>query len=614
MRVALEPGRESERAQRAGHHARRSSTSRSSRSSVALGCPVRAVAPLRRLRRSAADHAGAGTGARALARRDAPQPAAPTRRSRRTADHRAGAAHAQAARPPCSAAPRVATPGRARPWRAPDACVAARRPPRRRRARAPRSRPSRASRTLRRRAAAARRRAAPAARSGEPQRARRARLRRQRQPQVDSRSADRQRRRRWPRRSRRPASARRRRSPGEPRARPHAPLEDGRGAPARPIPRRRRQTSPTLQARLREAEASAMPTRWSTRCRAGAAGDARHLAVAAAVGACSAKQQAAVVGRRAPKRREPAAGTAPAPQAARARASRRRVSAAGDSPWSTPSTAAGQPRPTTCASRRRPFRELDVNDAPKPRDVSVEELIDLEQQAEFFVVLGQDEAAIDLLMGHLRSTGGISPLPYLKLLEIYRRRGDREPTSASASASTSRFNAYAPDWDSDLQHGRSLDDYPDVMQRLQDAWPTPPHAMDGSRRCCSGAGGGDAAFDLPAYRELLFLYSMARDLLEHDGIADRRRRAAAARWRRARPSRRAARYRRWLAPIRRSSDRSASTSTSSRRVTSRPSSRGRRRRASRGALRRRDSPVRLTHRVELIDRRPRRAEQQAGKR
>ena len=33
-----------------------------------------------------------------------------------------------------------------------------------------------------------------------------------------------------------------------------------------------------------------------------------------------------------------------------------------------------------------------------PRDVSVEELIDLEQQAEFFVVLGQDEAAIDLLM------------------------------------------------------------------------------------------------------------------------------------------------------------------------------------------------------------------------
>ncbi|MCU0774585.1 MAG: hypothetical protein MUC74_08750, partial [Ideonella sp.] len=60
------------------------------------------------------------------------------------------------------------------------------------------------------------------------------------------------------------------------------------------------------------------------------------------------------------------------------------------------------------------------------REVTVEELIDLEQQADFFIVLGQDEAAIDVLMGHLRSTGGASPLPYLKLLEIYRRRGDRE--------------------------------------------------------------------------------------------------------------------------------------------------------------------------------------------
>ena len=59
------------------------------------------------------------------------------------------------------------------------------------------------------------------------------------------------------------------------------------------------------------------------------------------------------------------------------------------------------------------------------RDVSIEELIDLEQQAEFFIVLGQDEAAVDLLVDHLRSTGGGSPLPYLKLLEIYSRTEDR---------------------------------------------------------------------------------------------------------------------------------------------------------------------------------------------
>jgi hypothetical protein len=58
-------------------------------------------------------------------------------------------------------------------------------------------------------------------------------------------------------------------------------------------------------------------------------------------------------------------------------------------------------------------------------EMAVEELIDLEQQAEFFVVLGQDEAAIDLLNGHIDSSGDASPLPYLKLLEIHRRRGKR---------------------------------------------------------------------------------------------------------------------------------------------------------------------------------------------
>ena len=56
---------------------------------------------------------------------------------------------------------------------------------------------------------------------------------------------------------------------------------------------------------------------------------------------------------------------------------------------------------------------------------SMEELIDLEQQAEFYVVLGQDEAAIALLTAHLSEIGAASPLPFLQLLEIHQRRGDR---------------------------------------------------------------------------------------------------------------------------------------------------------------------------------------------
>lgn len=149
---------------------------------------------------------------------------------------------------------------------------------------------------------------------------------------------------------------------------------------------------------------------------------------------------------------------------------------------------------------------------PEPRrDLSVEELIDLEQQAEFFIVLGQDEAAIDLLMGHVRNTGGISPLPYLKLLEIYRRRGERSAYERIRERFNRRFNAYAPDWEADLLHGKSLEDYPGTMVKLEGLWGMPQRVMETLDAMLFRRDESEAAYDLPAYRELLFLYSVARD-------------------------------------------------------------------------------------------------------
>jgi hypothetical protein len=150
-----------------------------------------------------------------------------------------------------------------------------------------------------------------------------------------------------------------------------------------------------------------------------------------------------------------------------------------------------------------------------PRDVSIEELIDLEQQAEFFIVLGQEDSAIDLLVEHLRSTGGGSPLPYLKLLEIYGRRGDREAYERTRSRFNHRFNAYAPEWGSDLARGRTLEDYPEVLPRLQQVWPQPLDAMAELEALLFRKSRGEL-FELPAYREVLFLYALARDLLDRE--------------------------------------------------------------------------------------------------
>lgn len=156
-------------------------------------------------------------------------------------------------------------------------------------------------------------------------------------------------------------------------------------------------------------------------------------------------------------------------------------------------------------------------DASATREVSVEELLDLEQQAEFFIALGQEDAAVELLMSHLRSTGGMSPLPYTKLLEIYRRRDDRDAFERIRARFNRRFNAYAPDWDDGPMSGRVLEDYPEVMAHLQALWPTPLDAMATLEAMLFRRDDASELFDLPAYKDVLLLYSLARDLWQQGG-------------------------------------------------------------------------------------------------
>ena len=65
-----------------------------------------------------------------------------------------------------------------------------------------------------------------------------------------------------------------------------------------------------------------------------------------------------------------------------------------------------EPPPTWEPAAAKPLSLAAEHDPGCATDV--DELIDLEQQAEFFLVLGEEESAIDLLMSHLRSSGGTS--------------------------------------------------------------------------------------------------------------------------------------------------------------------------------------------------------------
>jgi pilus assembly protein FimV len=168
--------------------------------------------------------------------------------------------------------------------------------------------------------------------------------------------------------------------------------------------------------------------------------------------------------------------------------------------------------PTVAAPMAVTIPPLSKQEDESRRAVSVDEQIDLEQQADFFIALGHDESAIDLLMAHLRSTGGGTPLPFLKLLEIHRRRADREAYERTRVRFNQRFNSVAPEWQADPRAGRALDAYPLVVGRIQHAWPKPLDAMAELESLLFRRGAGAEMFDLPAYQEVLFLYQLARDL------------------------------------------------------------------------------------------------------
>ena len=164
-----------------------------------------------------------------------------------------------------------------------------------------------------------------------------------------------------------------------------------------------------------------------------------------------------------------------------------------------------------------PQRQAAQEPAQTPaRELSVEELIDLEQQVDFFIVLGQDETAIELLMGHVRGTGSVGPMPYLKLLEIYRRQGDRSAYEQIRVRFQQHFNAQMPGFDGDPERGRTIEDYPELVAALLAVWPMPAKAAAQLNAWLTRGGVDGPSFELPAYAELIFLHVMARDLAERD--------------------------------------------------------------------------------------------------
>lgn len=145
---------------------------------------------------------------------------------------------------------------------------------------------------------------------------------------------------------------------------------------------------------------------------------------------------------------------------------------------------------------------------------AADDLLDLQQQLDFLQLLGQQDAAADLLAARVKR-GGVGAMPYLMLMELCQQRGEPDAFADLAQQFERRFGMLAPQWPQSLGRGRWIEAYPSVIEHLQAAWADAQAAATLLKSLIAGGAGPDAAsFDLPAYRDLLMLYSVARDHYE----------------------------------------------------------------------------------------------------
>ena len=201
-----------------------------------------------------------------------------------------------------------------------------------------------------------------------------------------------------------------------------------------------------------------------------------------------------------------------------------------EAPEPPPSTEAAPRRSTEApATVVNTLRSAAARHAPALPRLGFDEQVDLEQQVEFLIVLGQEASAIQLLRAQLRRTAGQAPMPYLKLLEIHRALGERDAYEHTAQRFAARFRVRVPSWhDGAAASPASIDDA--TLASLQAVWSDParaaqqlaarllrPDAVD----IALDADAGDSAdaFDLPAFEDLLLLYQVADDLARHGDAA-----------------------------------------------------------------------------------------------
>jgi hypothetical protein len=138
-----------------------------------------------------------------------------------------------------------------------------------------------------------------------------------------------------------------------------------------------------------------------------------------------------------------------------------------------------------------------------------QEMLDVRQQADFFMTLGQYQEAIDLLLGSIHESGESDPLVYLDLLQVLHTLSRKQDYDVYRDEFNHLFSGVVPPYELFHDVGNGLETFPDVCSRIVELWPR-REATEFIERCMVRARGDQVnpEFDLEAFKDLLLLHSI----------------------------------------------------------------------------------------------------------
>lgn len=146
---------------------------------------------------------------------------------------------------------------------------------------------------------------------------------------------------------------------------------------------------------------------------------------------------------------------------------------------------------------------------------SAEELLDVQEKANFFLAIGQPEKAIELLESRLLEHLGASPFLWLDLLDLCRTLDRRDDYERVRKEFQKAFAARMPPFDEAQPNTEGLERYPKALSRIELLWPGSRVLQEIEKSLFQDPAPGSIMFDLEASRDLLLLYSVALEVVSH---------------------------------------------------------------------------------------------------